>query len=279
VAHFAGRFAFGRLGALVCAVALVLSMASVTQAATVLTTLSIESTGVVTAGGQDTNYIYEYSATDPSVTPGIVSGGQAYVVDSSGWPIVGGGWNTNSGWAGSPNAQWIAPGPTYQSPIPSTGLLTATAGYYTYQTSFNIPVAFDPTTVVFSGSLSSDNCTLALGVNGVAVTQVSGSGPLMVPGTCLSQSHTFAVGGSLGALSTLAGLDPTYLATTTLHAGTNTIQFVVQNLSIPSGPNPTGLVVWMQAQGMATPEPSTWGLLVAGLGAVAWLRRRNRRPI
>ncbi len=255
------------------AVAVLLLVAVGATAAPVLISYPVNSTGTQRywdgAQWRDSNYIYTVT-NDPSVNPGVLPAPaagngvyNAYIMNEAGWPVLGGGY-TN---ANLP-AKWIGPGPPQYDP--GSGLLTANPGYYVYQTDIYIPTNVDPNTVLVWGSLSSDNCTVSIAINGTHVSD--GGRTLMAPGTCLQQGHTFQVGGA-GAT-----WDPTiaYWATAAFHAGMNTIQFKVWNLPV-GPPNPTGLVVFLQAQGMATPEASTAILLIAGLGGLAWLRRRKTR--
>jgi hypothetical protein len=252
-----------------CAVAVLLAMAAAAHAAPIVVDIPIAGTGSGSAG-RDANYVFSYSVTyDPSISPGVLPAPApgngvsfAYIVNQYGWPVIGSGWNGDTG-----GSKWIGPAPQFYY-----NLLNAPAGYYTYQTTFTIPDNVNLSTVLLWGGLSSDNCTVAIGINGGAVSPVPGSTALMVPGTCLAQGHQFQIGGSAGALNTS---DPGYFATAALHTGINTIQFVVRN-SDDAPPNPTGLVVWwIQADGLATPEASTVTLLAAGLAVLAWLRRRG----
>jgi len=238
------------------------------------TSISIASTGTPGSPGRDANYLYEYAGTafDPSINPGVLVPGTgvqaAYILNPDAWPL-----NPSGGYA-SPtySEKWIGP----QMAKGSDGYLTAPAGDYIYQTSFYIAPSFNLSTVLIWGAIASDNCTVGVAINGTLVSH-TGSSTLMVPGTCMKAENTFAIGGSTAALGTT---QVNYFATGTFHSGINTIQFIVQNNNVGSAnlDNPSGLIVWMQAQGMATPEASTAGLLIAGLAAVAWLRRRRLRP-
>lgn len=241
-----------------CAVVCVLCSVAVVQAVPVLTPLTIYSTGQ--GVGVDPNYVLISTPAHPSTNT------NAMVVDSNGWPIGTGNWFT-SGYGG--NAAWIAPQLTYNN------YQTDPSGNYVYQTTFVIGAGFDPSTVLLYGSISSDNCTSGILVNGTAVVYAGGNSSLMVPGTCLSQAHNFEIGGTNATWQSPAGA---YLATSTVfHPGINTLQFVVNN-QVLTTQNPTGLIVWIRGQGMfeaPVPEASTAGLLVAGLAAVALLRRRK----
>jgi hypothetical protein len=205
----------------------------------------------------DPNYVLISTPSSPALPS------NAYIVNDYGFPVGNGAWYV-SGYGD--NAAWIAPQPAYytnQSDAP---------GNYLYQTSFYIPAGFDPSTVLIYGYISSDNCTQQILVNGTAVVPTAGSGALMVPGTCSTQAHYFEIGGASATWESPSGA---YLATATFRPGVNTLQFQVNNL-VWTGQNPTGLVVWMQSEGMfdqPVPEASTAGLMAAALALAALLRR------
>jgi hypothetical protein len=232
--------------------------------------IPIAQTGVGSAG-RDVNYVYAVTS-DPTITFGALPDPapgngvtNAYIISQSGWPVVGGSWNPTVH-----GAKWIGIVPQY-----SNGLLSDPSGFYTYQTTFVIPDNVNLSTVLLWGGISSDNCTVAVGINGSMVSATAG-GSIMVPGTCMSQGHEFEIGGSVGALQSASNV---YLSTAAFHAGINTIQFTVQN-NADDSPNPTGLVVWWieHDAAMGVPEASTFSLLIGGLGVVFWLRRRGLAP-
>jgi MYXO-CTERM domain-containing protein len=163
------------------------------------------------------------------------------------------------------DVKWVAPQNDYR---PSG---TDPSGDYVYQTAFQVQAGVIPSTVVLYGALSSDNCTQAISINGQPV-----SGFSMTPGTCLDQAHYFEIGGPDAVWATLppGASNVLYLQTTAFMPGWNTIEFKV--LNNPAGaPNPTGLAVWLQGQGMDVPEASTAGLALLGLAALALARRKR----
>jgi hypothetical protein len=252
-------------------------MATAAQAAPVLVDIPIASTGDG-SNGRDSNYIYDYEGVnfDPSINPGTLTNGSggaapAYIMNANAWPVT-----NSSGYYKMPDANWIGPTPSYYTESNGGQYLTAATGYYVYQTSFNIDAGSTQSTlnsVLIAGDIASDNCTVGIAINGTLVSTSLGS--IMTPGTCLSQNHTFAIGGSSAALAMNTS---SYTAiTSALHSGQNTIQFVVYN-SGTAQPNPTGLVAWVQADDWGVPEASTSSLLVIGLASMAWLRRRSLRP-
>jgi hypothetical protein len=246
-------------GRVVCVAVCVLCSVAVLQAAAVLTPLTIYSTGqgLPIAGTIDPNYVLISTPANPLPPPSLV------VLDPNGWPIKNGPYYT-SGYAG--HAAWITPQVTY-----SFGQ-TDPAGNYIFQTTFMIPDGVDPNTVLLWGTMSSDNVTQGLLVNGTPVVWAGGNTTLMVLHTELTAPHNFQIGGSTAAWNSP---DNAYLARAAFLPGLNTLQFQVNNL-VWTGPNPVGLVVWIQGQGMfeaPVPEAATAGLLAAGLAAVALLRR------
>jgi hypothetical protein len=243
-----------------CAVVCVLASVAVMQAVPILSPLTVYNTGAATPGTPDPNYVLIGTPANP------VTNATAYVVDEHGFPIATGQWDTADYGV---NAKWIAPQTQYN------GGQTDVSGNYVYQTSFVIPVGFDPTTVILWGITSSDNCTQGILINGTAVVSAGGNASLMVPGTCGLHSHSFEVGGTNSTWQSPTGA---YLATSTVfHPGLNTIQFVVNNAFVTTQ-NPTGLIVWFQGaagmQDVPAPEASTAGLLALGLAALALLRRK-----
>ncbi len=239
--------------------------------------IPISSTGEG-SNGRDANYIYDYEGVnfDPSINPGTLVKGSngataAYIMNANAWPIT-----NNGGYYSMPGANWIGPNPSSYTDPGGTKYVTDATGYYVYQTSFTIDAGSPQSTlnsVLIAGDIASDNCTVGIAINGTLVSGAFGS--IMAPGTCLSQNHTFAIGGSSAALAMNTS---SYTAiTSALKSGQNTIQFVVYNAGTAQ-PNPTGLVVWMQGDDWGVPEASTSSLLVIGLTGMIWLRRRSPQP-
>jgi hypothetical protein len=253
------KLTFGKCLVLFFSVAALLAMSVAAYADTI--TIADTGSGTTT----DLNYLVSYvgttALTNPGVLPGTDSAG--VIISPSLYP---GSWNTSTG-----TGAWIGPTSANQTGNP----LNATVGYYIYQVSFNIGANL-PSTVVISGDFSSDNCMAVLGIDGTAVT--AGTGQVLPTTACGGGNHAFEI----GATSSLVSSAPagTYWATAAFTTGTNYIEFEVQNAP-GSTPNPTGLVTFdMTGSGSTgtTPEPSTAGLLIAGIAAVAWLRRRSLRP-
>jgi hypothetical protein len=265
---------FGRRTVLLCAAAAFLAASVAAHATPIMISIPIPSTGQ-DVGGQDNNYIYVMQ-NDPTINPGVLPSGasHAYIMNQYAWPIdpdSGGTYFTLY-----PGAGWIGPQPQYTS----SGYITAPPNkYFIYQTSFTIPNNADPNKVLIWGDMASDNCTFSIGINGTAVTMQPGSPALMstTSSTCMTEGHEFEISGGHVGFGDPFGTDPVYLASGVFHKGVNTIQFEVYNNNDPP-PNPTGLVVWLQADAMPTPEAGTVGLVLAGLAAVVWLRRRSSRP-
>ena len=267
------KLMFGRHAVLFYFVAALLAMTVAAQADTF--TMNNSGTGTTT----DTNYLVAlltgFAAAPPQLTNGSNNGGTlggaAAPADiiTSGIPVA---WLTGAPLGG---ARWIGP------PAFGNNASTATANsYWDYQVSFNAVggIGIDPSTILITGSIASDNCPYALGVNGGGVSPAPTGAPGLWTSNCLGQANTFAIG---GINSGVAGTSATYKATATFVAGTNTLQFEVFNDS-SAPPNPTGLVVFNLAgtgneNQTSTPEPSTAGLVIAGIGAAAWLRRRSFR--
>ena len=254
----------GRHAVLFCTVAALFAMAAAAHA----DMITIANTGV--GSGRDANYLYTVT-TDPTISPGVLAAPNdtngvfaAYILDTSAWPIgQGGPYNKSTG-----SGKWIGPQPQYYG-----GHLTSpTSEYFVYQTSFTIASNIDLSTVLITGDLSSDNCTTSLAINGVGLGGTLMPSPgCSTDGDSMKNAHVFEIGGSNANFGSTTGI---YFAYAAFHTGINTIQFKVYNDN-GAQPNPTGLVVWaMQAQGSETPEPSTAGLVIAGIAGVAWLRRK-----
>jgi hypothetical protein len=131
-------------------------------------------------------------------------------------------------------ADWISPG--------SSGNTSWPAGSYTYQTTFTLTAGESPSTAQLSGLWTSDNdsCIWLNGAN---------------TGDCISTGAF----GSLNPFSITSGF----------MAGTNTLQFVVDNLGGPSG-----VIAEVSGTVSAVPEPSSLLLLGTALASAGLLYRR-----
>lgn len=239
----------------VTVVSLVVLIHAVAHATPVIVPLlDVYSTGQGPEGSVDPNYsLVGLPGIYPLDLPQV-----AYIPYTNGFPFFVGGWYdyvTNLGL----DVKWVAPQNDYRQQG------TDPAGDYVYQTTFQVQAGVDPSTVLLSGWLSSDNCAPDISINGQPV-----SGFSMTPGTCMGFPHDFTIGGP-NAMS-----DIPYLQTTAFLPGWNTIEFRVLN-NVANSPNPTGLAVWLQGEGTLVPEASTAGLALLGLAALALARRKRAR--
>jgi MYXO-CTERM domain-containing protein len=234
---------------------------AVTHAAPVnVPLLDVYSTGQGPEGSVDPNYTL---VGLPGVYP-LDPPQAAYIPYTDGFPFFVGGWYnyvTNLGL----DVKWVAPQNDYRQEA------TDPPGDYVYQTGFQVQGGVTPSTVLLYGALSSDNCTLEISINGQPV-----SGFSMTPGTCMGSAHYFEIGGPDAAWVTPppGATNVLYLQTTAFLPGWNTIDFRVHN-NTDTTPNPGGLAVWLQGEGMSVPEASTAGLALLGLVALALVRRKR----
>ena len=120
----------------------------------------------------------------------------------------------------------------------------------TFRTTFTLAAGMDPLTAMITGMWSTDNLGLDILVNGVSSGMTSPTFTVFTP-------FTLASG---------------------FMAGTNTIDFVVQNQGGPGGLNVTDLQGTARALGPSTtvPEPATIVLMGSGLAALGFFGARRR---
>ncbi len=264
------KLMFGRKAVLFFSVAAFLVMAVAAQADTI-TAPAYTGQG----SGTDSNYLVLNIGGSSTSTPAniSISGSAATILPPADWP---GPWYQSTPGNLPGGASWIGP---LTSDQPLTTPLNAPAStYFIYQVTFTVPGGYNPASVVLQGTIATDNCPFVIGVNGAGIGTGGGALPTS---NCTSTAFNFALIGSSATAPGGVGWYGVATGGSAFVNGTNTIQFEVFNG--PGGaPNPTGLAVF-NLSATATPnegipEPSTAGLVMAGIGLVAWLRRRSLRP-
>jgi hypothetical protein len=233
-----------------------------------------------TSGGADNGYYYDTKWTLESYTNFYTSGtitttpyastSHAYVVTSYPGPNTG-YWVNNSS-----AASWIAPDPVQGNG--GAGTTGELAGVYDYQLSFAVT---GNQKVVISGMIAADN-QFAIVYNGTTVEVSGPSGGTSTDPTSsnyffsktesTSTNPTSQFGGSYGSNAPIA------FSFTLTATGTSTIDFFVNNFpeGTSSQDNASGLFV-EDFVVEAVPEPSTWAIVIMGLGLLAFARYRAQR--
>lgn len=167
----------------------------------------------------------------------VGTGGYGVVTADSGFPL--------SVWlANSSRSKWLTPSANQaQSYDPSAN------GTYRWTMNFNL-TGFDASTALLSGRWAADN-TGSLFLNGSLISQI----------TAPVEGHR--------SWTTISQVNTGFLA------GANVLEFVVTNVGSPTG-NPTGLRAEFASSVTAVPEPSSYAMLLAGLAAVAWVKRSRQ---
>ncbi|WP_165219532.1 hypothetical protein [Aquisphaera insulae] len=168
-------------------------------------------------------------------------GPNTFVADHTKYPLVSGPWVPNT-----TSAQWIGP-VSDRTTIPgSTG-----SGDSAYETTFDL-TGLDASTARITGKWSTDNPG-EIWLNGVS------TGIATIGEFAYQSMQSFSI-------------------TTGFQAGTNTLEFKVNNKPIDSN-NPTGLIVEMTGTA-AVPEPASVSLgLISIVGCLAgrrWMRRSRK---
>jgi hypothetical protein len=152
---------------------------------------------------------------------------------------------------------WISPG---QDADGLPGTYEGLPGYYSYVTTINDAsiTGADPT-LLFSGlsiSFAADDLLYAFVVNGVTYDGFTAQTDSSVGG----YENLFIPSG--GNISWNLG-------------GNNMVEVIVHNYDMGYS-NPTGFSATIQASYAPIPEPETWAMLLAGLGIVGAVTRRQR---
>lgn len=235
------------LGGVLAAALLLIALSSPAQAQ------MLYNTGATNVGGFDQNY--QYGGT--TATAGDHSGASwtnAVIGVSGPFPIPSNWFDNNA------SSSWLRPG-TQLSDATAPSNNGAVQSIFVFKTEFFFDASlYSLSASSFTLNAASDN---ALGVylNNSAV-ELFGSGIV----------HTSFPGFNASDVVTQSN---------GLMAGMNTLYFYVTNVAGSADSNPSGLRVEVEANLVQNftpvPEPSTYGLMGAGmLGLTVWLRRRFR---
>lgn len=150
-------------------------------------------------------------------------------------------WPVGKAWlANSADSKWITPTSNV-----GAWLDPVVDGVYDYRLKFDL-TGFDPTTAAFTGRFAADN-SVVVRLNGQEI----------------ANGHKFDSWRSFGA-------------STGFIAGINTLDFIVTN-GHQVDDNPTGLrAEFVSSVVTAVPEPTTYAMLLAGLGLITYTARRRQ---
>ena len=196
--------------------------------------------------------------------PGIVNTGASFTADQvdtnysfaaiSGTAVGTGGRGVVAADNSFPFPFWIANTSTSKWLTPTANQAQtydpSVNGTYRWTLSFDL-TGFDASTALLSGRWAADN-TGSLFLNGTQISQIAA--PI--------EGHA--------SWTNIAQVNTGFLA------GANVLEFVVTNVGNPTG-NPTGLRAEFVSSVSAIPEPQTYVMLLAGLGAIGFCVRRRQQ--
>jgi hypothetical protein len=230
-----------------------------------------ENTATDSTGSYDTNWsLVSYTDWYGTDTTTNYSGTSARAYVATNYP----GPNTGYWVADSASGSWIAQNPVQGNG--GAGTQGSLAGVYDYQLKFAVT---GTQTVLISGSIAADN-QYAIALTGTTTkVEVDGPGSTGTSTNPASSSYVFVTtntssqyGGTYGSNAPLAF---SFYATAT---GTMTLDFLVNNLQegTSTQDNASGLFI-ENFEVQAVPEPSTWAIILMGLGLLAFARYRAKR--
>lgn len=150
-------------------------------------------------------------------------------------------WPVGKAWtANTSTSKWITP-----TSNAGDWLDPVVKGVYDYRLTFDL-TGFDASTAAFTGRFSADNSVVVL-----------------LNGQQIADGHKFDSWKSFGA-------------STGFNSGINTLDFIVTN-GWQTDDNPTGLrAEFVSSVATAVPEPTTYAMLLAGLGLITYTARRRK---
>ena len=170
------------------------------------------------------------------------------------WQLNGGAAYTGASNATYPINPWLAETTASRWLTPSSNAADSfdptTNGIYTYSTTFTLTAA-QALGAAFTGQFADDNTVVNILLNG----------------------HSLGSGGGFSSWTNFAATAADF------QAGTNTLDFVVENYA-QNGGNPTGLDVQFLSSIAGVPEPAAWALSILGVGLTgAALRRAKSQKV